>query len=149
MLFRSDLTKHIFENILYLYKDESIISDYSGDWTLYFGSCWFALSIDKKTGRILNFEGYSSNFHPINNIEIPVSKKGAIYIDAILENDGAYYPEKFGFEANGFYDVNTGWYRVGTDCKSGEVIEVATNTLINIDKGIIQTIFIKPQIAKE
>ncbi len=149
MLFKSDLTKQSFDNILYLYKDESIISDYSGDYTLYFGGCWFGLSIDKKTRRILNFEGYSSNFYPTNNIEIPVSKKGAIYIDTTLENDGAYYPMTFGFLANGVYDAKTGWYRVGADCKSGEVIEVATNTLINIDKGIIQTIYFKTKIAKE
>lgn len=136
-MFKFNLRDKYLEDTLYLQKDESIIPKKSGDWVLYFGGCWFALSIDKKTGRVLNYEGYSSYFYPKDNIEIPDSKKGAVYIEYILENDGAYYPEHFGFEANGYYDVNTGWYRVGVEYKTGEVIEIATNTLINLENGII------------
>jgi hypothetical protein len=48
MIFRFYYNDHRFENVLYLYKDESIIPNRSGDFVLYFGGGWFALSIDKK-----------------------------------------------------------------------------------------------------
>ena len=66
-MFKFNLRDKYLEDTLYLQKDESIIPKKSGDWVLYFGGCWFALSIDKKTGRVLNYEGYSSYFYPKDN----------------------------------------------------------------------------------
>jgi len=149
MLFKSDLTKQSFEDILYLYKDESIVAKNSSGWDLYFGDFKFGLSICKETNRVLNFIGYSSNFCPVSNIKIPIAKKGAIYCDKTLKFDGQYYPDEYDFQSNGFFDINTGWYRVGIDYVSGEVIEISTNTLINLENGIIKAIYFKPQIANE
>lgn len=101
--------------------------------------------MDKESKRVRNFVGYSSDFLPTEFIEIPKAKKGAIYADEIPDGDGCYYSEEYGFLAKGCYNNKTGWYRVGDEYLDGEVVEIATKTLVNIKNGRIVAIYFKPQ----
>lgn len=136
----------INDGILKLHKDESILSDHNyGDFDLLFGKFSFGIAIDKETRRLINFIGYSSDFKPTKNLQIPSAKKGEIYIDSNIEGDGGYYPKEYNFNSDGVYDVNTGWYRVGEAFTSGEVVEIAKDTFINLRGGVIKAIYFKPQ----
>ena len=147
MEFKFNLNDQCYNEMLYLYNDESIVSNGINNFVLYLGDFTFGLSIDRESKRVRNFIGYSSNFMPTNFLKIPQARKGELFINEVPEGDGVYYPNEYGFIAKGFYNIETGWYRVGEDCSTGDTVEIAINTLINLEDGKIKAIYFKPIIA--
>lgn len=134
---------------LILHKDESIISEYqAGDYVLHLATFTFGLLVDKSTKRVLNFVGYSSDFVPTDNLTIPKSKKGKVFLDEILKpnSDGDYYNK---FCAKGFYDKTSGWYSVGDDSVIDDVIEISKDTFLNIVNGDLRTVYFKPFVTTQ
>lgn len=122
-------------NQLYLSMLETMIYIFS-DFT-------HGITIDKTSKKIIGIIGSKSGFNLTNKIELPLSKKGDVYLDdiEISDGDGEYYFVTDNFKSD--MSIDEGLFMFGDDSEIGIVIEFVKDAFINIVSGFIRTVWFK------
>lgn len=101
------------------------------------------ITIDKTSKKIIGIIGSKSGFNLTNKIELPLSKKGDVYLDdiEISDGDGEYYFVTDNFKSD--MSIDEGLFMFGDDSEIGIVIEFVKDAFINIVSGFIRTVWFK------
>lgn len=151
-IFKYKITNSVIKAKVY-YKENEIVTEIDEElgknlFSVLVGKGYIDINVKKENNQVIEFCGYTeSNWWKYENLQLPLSFKGEVYLYTNFSNnlndlgDGQDFPELWDI----YYDKeNKIWCMGNTELEENDVaIEICTNQIIVINNERLKSIWIK------